>query len=59
VEPSVIDPRAIGTFFQMLPELLSGFDILWVLLAVISAWSIPRGLGVKRPGQAVPPPRIG
>jgi hypothetical protein len=59
VPPSVFDPRAIVVFFQMLPELLSGFDILWVLLAVLSAWRIPRGLGVKRPSHVAPPPRIG
>ncbi len=56
---SVFEPAAIATFFVALPDLLSGFDILWVILAVVSAWSIPRGLGVKRPGHAAPPPRIG
>ena len=59
-QPSVLDPRAIMVFFQMLPEMLSGFDIVWVLLAVFTAWRMPRGLGVKRPSHvAPPPPQIG
>lgn len=55
----VFEPAAIATFFRALPDMLSGFDILWVILAVVSAWSIPKGLGVKRPGHLAPPPRIG
>jgi hypothetical protein len=26
--------------------ILNGFDILWVILAVLTAWRIPKGLGI-------------
>jgi len=42
----VISKGLILFFVTMLPKMLSPFDLLWVLLAVVSAWSIPKGLGL-------------
>ena len=35
-------------FIENLGELLGGFDALWALLAVTTAWSIPKASGFKR-----------
>jgi hypothetical protein len=36
----------ILVFVNALPKMLSPFDLLWVVLAVLTAWRIPRGLGL-------------
>ncbi len=56
---TVLSPGAIVAFLHMLPKLISPFDLLWIVLAVMTAWRIPRALGIRRPFQATPPPRIG
>lgn len=43
----IISGKMIGFFFEKFGVLVSGFDILWVILAVITAWSIPKGMGLK------------
>jgi len=30
-----------------LKSMVSGFDILWIILAVTFAWGIPKGMGIK------------
>lgn len=61
-EMSLFSPESIRVFLTNLPELVregelfSVYDILWVILAVISAWRIPKALGVKRPPHLAPPP---
>jgi hypothetical protein len=39
--------KAMDSFSQNIVSMLSPFDLLWVVLAVMTAWKIPRGLGVK------------
>jgi len=56
---TVLSPGAIVAFLHALPKLLSPFDLLWIVLAVMTAWRIPRALGIRRPFQAMPPPSIG
>lgn len=36
-------------FVEVLPEIASPYDILWIVLAVVAAWRIPRGLGWQPP----------
>jgi len=39
--------KAVDSFSQNIASMLSPFDLLWVALAVMTAWKIPRGLGIK------------
>jgi hypothetical protein len=43
----VFSPIVIKFFPEALRDMVNGFDILWVALAVITAWRIPRALGIK------------
>jgi len=56
---SLFSPKAITYFLTHLGGMLSFFDILWVLFAVVTAWRIPAALGFRRPGHAAPPPPVG
>ena len=38
----------VSLFFESFGGLLSAYDILWLVLAVIAAWSIPRAVGAKK-----------
>ena len=42
-------PDTISMFMEALPEMASPYDILWVLLAVITAWRIPKSSGITLP----------
>jgi hypothetical protein len=44
---SALSPEAIQIFFSAIGELFSPYDILWVVLAIIAAWRIPRGVGIS------------
>lgn len=46
---SVVSEKVVQLFAEKIDVMLSGFDILWVALAVVTAWRIPRGLGIKFP----------
>jgi hypothetical protein len=48
---SLFSPEVLTAFFEHLPEVFSGDDLLWVALAVASAWTIPRAVAPK----AIPP----
>ncbi|MDX1599907.1 MAG: hypothetical protein R3191_00175 [Anaerolineales bacterium] len=52
---SMFSPSVIATFFSSLPSVASPYDILWVVLAVLAAWRLPKGLGLGpaagRPGR--------
>lgn len=50
---SIFSERVIQFFIGNIGSMLSGFDILWVILAVITAWRIPKGLGIKLPRQLI------
>jgi hypothetical protein len=41
----------IQVFFESLPQLVGGYDILWIILALASAWKIPKGTGIRLPQQ--------
>jgi hypothetical protein len=42
----IVSKGLILVFVNALPKMLSPFDLLWVVLAVLTAWRIPRGLGL-------------
>jgi hypothetical protein len=42
----IVSKGLVLVFVNALPRLLSPFDLLWVVLAVLTAWRIPRGLGL-------------
>jgi len=44
---SLFSGDMLSTFMQAFGSLVSGFDLLWVALAVFTAWRIPKGLGLK------------
>jgi hypothetical protein len=44
---TLFSPDVISTFFQSFFVFLSPYDVLWVILAVLAAWRIPRGLGFR------------
>lgn len=45
----VFSARILGFFFESIVAVLSGYDAIWVLLAVVTAWRLPRGLGIRLP----------
>jgi hypothetical protein len=44
---SILSERVIKFFLENAGSIVSGFDILWIALAVITAWRIPKGTGIK------------
>ena len=44
---SVFSEKVIQIFLSNVGSMLSGFDILWVIFALITAWRIPKGIGFK------------
>jgi hypothetical protein len=44
---SLFSEKVLQVFVYNIGSRLSGFDILWVLLAVITAWSIPKATAAK------------
>ncbi|MEJ2253344.1 MAG: hypothetical protein P8Y75_03080 [Nitrospirota bacterium] len=42
-----LSAAAMSAFFGALGSLVSGYDFLWIGLAVVTAWKMPKGLGVK------------
>lgn len=45
---SIYSIETVTYFIEELSYLVGGFDILWILLAVATAWKIPQGIG-RRP----------
>lgn len=41
--------KTVESFSQNIVSMLSPFDLLWVVLAVMTAWRIPKGIGIKVP----------
>jgi hypothetical protein len=54
---SIFDGRTFSAFTEVAGELFGGFDILWIVFAVYTAWRIPQGQGFGRwaPGRSRPP----
>jgi len=48
---SIFSEELIYIFIDGIGSMVSGFDILWVVLAVITAWRIPKGIGIKLHNQ--------
>jgi hypothetical protein len=44
---SIHSGETMQLFVENLYVMLSGYDLLWVALAVVTAWSIPKRLGTK------------
>ena len=44
---SIFMEEVIHDFIEGIGSMVSGFDVLWIILAVITAWRIPKGLGIK------------
>jgi hypothetical protein len=49
------DGQVVAAFFEAIPQIAGGFDLFWILLAIASAWKIPKGLGIDLPPQYQPP----
>ena len=49
----IFSEKVMMYFIANIKSFLSGYDVLWVALAVITAWRIPRGLGIKLRKQVV------
>ncbi len=51
---SIFGPIMFQMFLELLPNIVSGFDLLWIFLAVTTAWQIPgsslRGGGLRLGG---------
>jgi hypothetical protein len=58
---SVFDGRTFSAFMDIIGEVFSGFDVLWIVFAVYTAWRIPQGQGFGRwaPGRTRPPAPTG
>jgi hypothetical protein len=48
---SFMSEKTVQVFAQNIGSMLSGFDILWVLLAVVTAWRIPKAIGSAGSGH--------
>jgi hypothetical protein len=46
---TLFSSRILGFFFEAITTVLSGYDAIWVILAVLTAWRLPQGLGVRTP----------
>jgi hypothetical protein len=46
---SFLDPELIIAFFSGLGEVITPYDILWGVLAVLVAWRIPRRTNIRLP----------
>ncbi|MEW6104109.1 MAG: hypothetical protein AB1630_09935 [bacterium] len=44
---SIFSEKVIRFFIEGMGSMVSGFDVLWIILAVITAWRIPKGIGIK------------
>ncbi|UCD18441.1 MAG: hypothetical protein JSV44_05905 [Candidatus Zixiibacteriota bacterium] len=48
-ELSIFSEESVRRFIDSIGSVITGYDLLWVVLAVATAWSIPRGLGIELP----------
>jgi len=51
---SPFSESVLQIFLENISVMLSGFDALWVILAVLSAWRIPKSLGITVPRHYIP-----
>lgn len=48
---SLFSKKVVEVFIQNISSFLSGYDIIWVALAIYTAFRIPKALGVRIPGS--------
>jgi hypothetical protein len=44
----IFSSDVVSFFFESFGDLLSFYDLLWVALAILAAWSIPRAVGARK-----------
>lgn len=44
---TIFSGAVLQDFMDAIGSLLNGYDLLWVALAVMTAWKIPKGIGIK------------
>ena len=44
---SILSGDVVNFFVHNVSSMLNGYDVVWVALAVITAWRIPEGMGIK------------
>lgn len=49
---NIFSSEVFTLFFQSLTEMASFYDVLWILLAIVAAWRIPRGLGIRQANKS-------
>jgi hypothetical protein len=47
---SFLSEKVLHLFLRNIGSMVSGFDILWVFLAVITAWRVPKAFAAKQQG---------
>ncbi len=45
---TLLSLRIFSVFLDNITSMLNGYDALWVVLAIVTAWRIPRGMGIKK-----------
>lgn len=45
---TVFSGKVVSIFFENFGSMLNGYDALWVLLAVVTAWKMPQAIGIKK-----------
>lgn len=50
---TMLSAKVFAFFLQSLASMLSPYDALWVVLAVVTAWRVPKGTGIKIPAQVI------
>jgi hypothetical protein len=48
---SIFSSDVLSFFIESFVEFLSVYDLIWVVLAVLAAWRIPKGLNIKLPPE--------
>lgn len=48
---SIFSSDVLSFFVESFTEFLSVYDLVWVALAVLAAWRIPKGLNIKLPPE--------
>lgn len=52
----MFDSYVVSMFMELLPEMFSMFDILFVLFAVVTAWRLPAAMTAKAQQEQTPQP---
>ena len=44
----ILSGDVVRIFLEAIGDLFSPYDLLWIVLAIVAAWGIPRAVGAKR-----------